>query len=52
LVVRLNGESDESRFKDLAELLFDQAVLSEGAQLEDPAAFVKRVNALLTSALG
>ena len=52
LVVRLNGESDETRFKDLAELLFDQAVLSEGAQLEDPAAFVKRVNALLTSALG
>ena len=52
LVVRLNGESDESRFNDLAELLFDQAVLSEGAQLEDPAAFVKRVNALLTSALG
>ena len=50
LVIRLNGESDASRFKDLAEILFDQAVLSEGAQLEDPAAFVKRVNALLTSA--
>ena len=52
LVVRLNGESDESRFKDLAEILFDQAVLSEGAQLEDPAAFVKRLNSLLAASLG
>jgi molecular chaperone HtpG len=52
LVVRLNGESDETRFNDLAEILFDQAVLSEGAQLEDPAAFVKRLNSLLAASLG
>jgi molecular chaperone HtpG len=35
------------RFDDLAHILFDQAVLAEGGQLDDPAAYVKRVNALL-----
>jgi molecular chaperone HtpG len=39
-------ESSE-HFDDLAEILFDQALLAEGGQLEDPAAYVKRVNALL-----
>jgi molecular chaperone HtpG len=49
LVVRLQGEADEGRFADLSQVLFEQALLSEGASLEDPAAFVRRVNALLTS---
>ena len=44
LVKRL--ESSE-RFDDLANILFDQALLAEGGQLDDPAAYVKRVNALL-----
>jgi molecular chaperone HtpG len=35
------------RFDDLAGILFDQALLAEGGQLEDPAAYVRRVNALL-----
>ncbi len=35
-------------FDDLAQILFDQAVLAEGGQLEDPAGYVKRVNRLLT----
>jgi molecular chaperone HtpG len=35
------------RFDDLAQVLFDQALLAEGGQLEDPAAYVRRVNALL-----
>jgi molecular chaperone HtpG len=39
-------ESDEE-FKDWAELLFEQAVLAEGGQLEDPAGFVQRVNRLM-----
>jgi molecular chaperone HtpG len=39
-------ESSE-RFDDLAGVLFDQALLAEGGQLEDPAAYVRRVNALL-----
>ncbi len=37
-------------FDDLANILFDQALLAEGGQLEDPAAYVRRVNALLLTA--
>jgi molecular chaperone HtpG len=48
LVQRLADQQDESRFNDWSRLLFEQAMLSEGAQLEDPAAFVKRMNTLLT----
>jgi molecular chaperone HtpG len=39
--------ADEARLGDWAGLLFEQAVLAEGGQLDDPAAFVKRVNRLL-----
>jgi len=45
LVKRLDGSA---HFDDLAHVLFDQAMLAEGGQLEDPAAYVRRVNALLT----
>ena len=44
---RLDAESDETRFADLAHLLFGQATLAEGGTLEDPATFVKRLNGLL-----
>ena len=37
-------------FDDLAHILFDQALLAEGGQLEDPAAYVRRVNSLLATA--
>jgi len=47
LVQRLDRESDNGRFERLALLLFEQAVLAEGRQLEDPAAFVSRLNELL-----
>jgi molecular chaperone HtpG len=47
LVRRLDSETDPARFERLALLLFDQAVLAEGRQLEDPAAFVARLNELL-----
>jgi len=47
LVDKLDHESDEDRFNDLAAILFDQAHLAEGAQLEDPAAYVHRLNKLL-----
>ncbi len=50
LVQRLAGLEDEARFGELARLLFEQAMLSEGAQLENPAAFVKRMNSLLAEA--
>ena len=44
---RLDGETDPARFERLALLLFEQAVLAEGRQLDDPAAFVARLNELL-----
>lgn len=44
LVQRLSGSP---RFDDLAHILFDQALLAEGGQLEDPASYVKRVNGFL-----
>jgi molecular chaperone HtpG len=47
LVRRLDAEPDPARFERLALLLFEQAVLAEGRQLEDPAAFVARLNELL-----
>ena len=46
LVKRLDGSA---HFDALANILFDQALLAEGGQLEDPAAYVKRVNALLVA---
>lgn len=47
LVKKLEHESNETRFGDLAHVLFDQANLAEGAQLQDPAAYVQRLNKLL-----
>ena len=47
LVKRLDGSA---HFDELANILFDQALLAEGGQLEDPAAYVRRVNALLVAA--
>jgi molecular chaperone HtpG len=49
LVERLKAEKDDAKFNDLAHLLFDQALLAEGGQLNDPASFVKRMNSLLIS---
>jgi molecular chaperone HtpG len=45
VVLRLKVE--EKRFDDWASVLFDQALLAEGGQLDDPASFVKRVNQLM-----
>ena len=47
LVQRLEAETEEAKFADLAHLVFDQALLAEGGQLNDPASFVRRMNALL-----
>ena len=49
LVKRLESETDSARASDLGSILLEQAQLLEGAQLDDPAAYVRRVNALLTS---
>jgi molecular chaperone HtpG len=47
LVGKLEAEADEARFAELARVLFDQALLAEGGQLEDPAGFVHRLNKLM-----
>ena len=47
LLQRLDQESDEERFADLAQILLDQAALAEGSVLEDPATYVARLNKLL-----
>ena len=47
LLVKMEGETDGEQFKDWASILFDQALLAEGGQLEDPAGFVQRLNALM-----
>ncbi len=46
LVKRL-GEAEEDTFTDLTHVIFDQALLAEGGTLDDPASFVKRMNALI-----
>jgi molecular chaperone HtpG len=51
LVQRLQTEPDE-RLAEWANVLFDQALLAEGAQLEDPAGFVRRLNALMLGLAG
>jgi molecular chaperone HtpG len=47
LVQRLAAEADDQRFADLADVLFDQASLADGRQLQDPGQFVQRLNRLL-----
>jgi len=52
LVRRLERLDDDGSFADWALLLFDQAALSEGRRLEDPAGFVQRLNGVLTALAG
>jgi molecular chaperone HtpG len=47
LVEALKDEQDDDRFADWTHLLFDQALLAEGGQLDDPASFVRLVNKFL-----
>ena len=52
IVQRLKDEADEGRFADWSHILFDQATLAEGGQLEDPANFVRRLNELMLTLAG
>jgi molecular chaperone HtpG len=52
IVKRLKSEPDDARFGDWSHILFDQALLAEGGQLEDPAGFVKRLNDLMLTLAG
>ena len=47
LLEKLDQEPDEDRFADLTRILFDQAALAAGEALQDPASYVRRLNALL-----
>jgi molecular chaperone HtpG len=49
IVRRMNAHTDDALFADWAHVLHDQALLSEGGQLEDPATFVRRLNELFES---
>ena len=52
LMVRLDAEADEDRFKDLVSIVFDQAALAEGNAVAAPGAYVQRINKLLVELLG
>lgn len=51
IVKALKAEQDDERFADITHILFDQAILSEGGQLDDPSAFVHKLNGLLKGLL-
>ena len=52
IVQRLKDETDDRRFEDWSQILFDQATLAEGGQLDDPASFVRRLNDVLLTLAG
>ena len=52
LIVRLDTEPDEDRFKELVSILFDQASLAEGNAIAEPGAYVQRINKLLVDLMG
>ena len=49
LIKQLKDMADQEKFENWSHILFDQAMLAEGGQLEDPAAYVKRVNDMLNN---
>jgi molecular chaperone HtpG len=51
LILRLRETADDAAFADLAHVLYDQAMLAEGGELDDPAIFVRRVNRLIVEGL-
>ncbi|MEA3134423.1 MAG: molecular chaperone HtpG [Gammaproteobacteria bacterium] len=51
LVERLKETADDAAFSDLGHVLYDQAMLAEGGDLDDPAIFVRRVNKLIVEGL-
>jgi molecular chaperone HtpG len=49
IVKKLEGERSKKKFDDWSAILFDQALLAEGGQLEDPAGFVAKLNKMLVT---
>ncbi|MEX0959925.1 MAG: molecular chaperone HtpG [Burkholderiales bacterium] len=52
IVTRLGAASAQAQFSDWSHILFDQAMLAEGGELEDPAGFVRRLNDLMLTLAG
>jgi len=52
IVQKLDAEKSKKKFADWSDILFDQALLAEGGQLEDPASFVAKLNKMLVSIAG
>lgn len=51
LIEAMDKETDDERFKEFFLALFDQSMLAEGGSIEDPAAYVNRINKILVDAL-
>ncbi len=49
IVKKLGGEKSKMKFDDWSDILFDQAILAEGGQLDDPSGFVTKLNKMLVS---
>ena len=49
MIQRISDETDETQFSDWSSIIFDQAVLAEGGQLEDPSGFVNKLNTMMLS---
>ncbi len=49
IVKKLDSEKSKTKFADWSDILFDQALLAEGGQLDDPAGFVAKLNAMLVT---
>jgi len=49
IVKRLGEEKSDDKFNDWSDILFDQAILAEGGQLDDPASFVHKLNEMLVT---
>jgi molecular chaperone HtpG len=51
LIAKMDAQTDEDRFSEMVEVIYEQAQLAEGSQLQDPAGYVERMNKLLLSLL-
>jgi len=49
IVKKLDAEKSKTKFADWSDILFDQALLAEGGQLDDPAGFVAKLNQMLVT---
>ena len=49
LIALMESEKDDKVFADWADIVFDQAILAEGGQLEDPAGFVSKLNKMMST---